>query len=61
LVTFIVGQVATAQGANAMLLAEAGQLRVVDNTTHYIQSQRPQAVVDAVEELAGRARGLVGR
>jgi pimeloyl-ACP methyl ester carboxylesterase len=31
------------------------QLRVVDDTSHYIQSQRPQAVVDAVAELSARA------
>jgi pimeloyl-ACP methyl ester carboxylesterase len=31
------------------------QLRVIDDTSHYIQSQRPQAVVDAVAELSARA------
>jgi pimeloyl-ACP methyl ester carboxylesterase len=31
------------------------QLRVVDDTSHYIQSQRPQAVVDAVTDLSARA------
>jgi pimeloyl-ACP methyl ester carboxylesterase len=36
-----------------------GQLRVVDNTSHYIQSQRPQAVVDAVVELSAHAGSAV--
>ena len=41
--------------------SSAGQSRVVPDSSHYIQLDQPQAVIDAVHSVVDRARGRMSR